>query len=285
MRASTFKVIATAVFAVVTAIPTASAADLAARPYTKAPPVMVEVYNWTGFYIGGNAGYSWGRSRTDASFYNNTTNALLSSSSSSFDMDGWVAGGQLGYNWQNQRWVWGFEGDIQATGQRGSTLLVCPGTVCQLGSTPILAPALPGFPSNLTLNQKLEWFSTIRARAGYTLTPTVLGYVTGGLAIGEVKSDGVLTGFNSVAAPVSSTFSNRETRAGWTVGAGVEASLGGNWTGKIEYLYLDLGKYSNTAVLLTNFIPLRANMESRITDNILRAGINYRFGGPVVAKY
>ena len=65
MRASTFKAIAAA-FAVMTAISSASAADLAARPYTKAP-AMVEVYNWTGFYVGGNAGYSWGRSNTDVS--------------------------------------------------------------------------------------------------------------------------------------------------------------------------------------------------------------------------
>jgi outer membrane immunogenic protein len=73
VRPSTFKAIAIAAFTTMVAIPSASAADLAARPYTKAP-VMVEVYNWTGFYIGGNAGYSWGRSRTDASYFNNTTN-------------------------------------------------------------------------------------------------------------------------------------------------------------------------------------------------------------------
>ena len=91
-------------------------------------------------------------------------------------MNGWVAGGQLGYNWQTQHWVWGFEGDIQATGQRGSTLFICPGTICNFGNTAIPALALPGSTSNLSLNQKLEWFSTIRARAGYTFTPTVLGY-------------------------------------------------------------------------------------------------------------
>src|SRR5260370_23438207 len=107
MRASTFKVIATAAFAVVTTIPEASAADLAARPYTKAPPVMVEVYNWTGFYIGGNAGYSWGRSRTDAFAYNNTTNVLLATASNSFDMNGVVAGGHGGANWPKQRWRMG----------------------------------------------------------------------------------------------------------------------------------------------------------------------------------
>ena len=284
MRASTFKAIAIAAFTSIAAMHSASAADLAARPYTKAPAI-VEVYNWTGFYIGGNAGYSWGRSSTDASYFNNTTNLLLATGNSSFDMNGWVAGGQVGYNWQTQHWVWGFEGDIQATGQRGSTLFICPGTICNFGNTAIPALALPGSTSNLSLNQKLEWFSTIRARAGYTFTPTVLGYVTGGLAIGEVKSDGVLTGFTSLAAPTSNAFSNRETRAGWTVGAGVEASLGGNWTGKVEYLYLDLGKYSNTALLLTNFIPLRAVTSSHITDNILRVGVNYRFGGPAVARY
>jgi outer membrane immunogenic protein len=282
MRASTFKAIATAAFAVMAAIPTASAADLAARPYTKAPPVMVEVYNWTGFYIGGNAGYSWGRSRTDAALYNNTTNVLLATASNSFDMNGWVAGGQVGYNWQNQLWVWGFEGDIQGTGQKGSTAFVCPGAICNAGLTAIPAASAA---VSATLSQKLEWFSTIRARVGYTFTPTVLGYVTGGLAIGDVKTNGLITGFNANGAAVASAFSNDQTKAGWTVGAGIEASLGGNWTGKLEYLYLDLGKYSNTGFLLTNFIPLRAVADSRITDNILRAGINYRFGGPVVAKY
>jgi outer membrane immunogenic protein len=90
-------------------------------------------------------------------------------------------------------------------------------------------------------------------------------------------------GANGLASAVA--FSNNETRAGWTVGAGVEASLGGNWTGKIEYLYMDLGKYSSTGVLLVNAPPIRVSTESRITDNILRVGVNYRFGGPVVARY
>ena len=90
-------------------------------------------------------------------------------------------------------------------------------------------------------------------------------------------------GANGLASAVA--FSNNETRAGWTVGAGVEASLGGNWTGKIEYLYMDLGKYSSTGVLLVNAPPIRVSTESRITDNILRVGVNYIFNAPVVAKY
>jgi outer membrane immunogenic protein len=72
---------------------------------------------------------------------------------------------------------------------------------------------------------------------------------------------------------------------GWTVGAGLEASLGGNWTGKIEYLYMDFGKYTTGATLLLNAPPSRVDLASKVTDNILRVGVNYRFGGPVVARY
>lgn len=280
MKISALKVLVTATFASI-----AASSALAADLPVKARPMAVAVYDWTGFYIGGNAGYSWGRSRTDTFFYNNTTNVLLGTGSAAFDMNGWVAGGQAGYNWQRERWVFGLEGDIQATDQRGSALYVCSGLICNAGNTAIPGPALAGSVSNLTLNQKLEWFSTIRGRVGYTFVPTVLGYVTGGAAIGEVASNGSLTGFSNLGVPVAAVFSDRDTRVGWTVGAGVEASLGGNWTAKVEYLYLDLGKYSTTAFLLTNFIPLRVNMDSRITDHIARVGINYRFGGPVVAKY
>ena len=74
MRVSAVKAIATAALAVMASIPAASAADMAPR-YTKAPPVMVEVWNWTGFYIGGNAGYSWGRSNTDVTYFNTATGA------------------------------------------------------------------------------------------------------------------------------------------------------------------------------------------------------------------
>ena len=196
-------------------------------------------------------------------------------------MNGWVAGGQAGYNWQRDRWVLGLEGDVQATGQRGSILFNCPGPVCSNNTAIPLALA----PVITTLDNKLEWFATFRGRAGVTFTPTVLGYVTGGLAVGGVKSNGLITGFNANGVPVAASFTGNEVQAGWTAGAGVEASLGGNWTGKIEYLYLDLGRYPTTAVLLTNAPPIRAEFSSRITDNILRVGVNYRFGGPVVAKF
>src|ERR1700681_650888 len=113
MRASTFKAIAIAAFTSIAAMHSASAADLAARPYTKAPAI-VEVYNWTGFYIGGNAGYSWGRSNTDVSYFNTATGTPIvpppgSVTSSSFNMNGGIAGGQAGYNWQTGNYVLGAE--------------------------------------------------------------------------------------------------------------------------------------------------------------------------------
>jgi outer membrane immunogenic protein len=69
------------------------------------------------------------------------------------------------------------------------------------------------------------------------------------------------------------------------VGAGLEARLTGNWTGKIEGLYMDYGSVSGAPVLLTSNPPLRFNYSSGITDVVVRAGVNYHFGGPVVAKF
>jgi outer membrane immunogenic protein len=276
MKTSALKVLVTAAFAAV-----AASSALAADMPVKARPVVVAVYDWTGFYIGGNVGYSWGRSRTDVSYYNNATNALFARGSGDFDMDGWVAGGQAGYNWQRERWVFGLEGDIQATGQKGSALFTCVGPLCSNNTA--INPALA--PVNVTLENKLDWFATFRGRVGYTFVPTVLGYVTGGLAVGGVQGSGVITGFNANGAAISAAFSNDDTQVGWTVGAGLEASLGGNWTGKIEYLYLDLGRFHTTALLLANAPAVRAEFSSHITDHIARVGVNYRFGGPVVAKY
>ena len=108
MRASTFKAIATAAFAVMAVSSVASAADMAPR-YTKAP-AMVEVWTWDKFYIGGNVGYSWGRSDTSGTFFNNTTGVQLSpTQSGNINLDGFVVGGQVGKNWQFGNWVAGIE--------------------------------------------------------------------------------------------------------------------------------------------------------------------------------
>jgi len=259
----------------------ALAADLPTKVYTKAPPPVVEVYNWTGFYIGGNIGYSWGRS-SDYSTLTNGAGTVLFANSSSANLDGVVGGGQIGYNWQVQNWVWGFEADIQGTDEKGTRSFVCPTGVC----TPTfgVVAVFPGPPLTVgPMDQKIEWFGTVRARGGILVTPKVLLYATGGLAYGDVRTA------ETISTPAAAgVFATTDTRVGWTAGVGVEGAIGGNWTAKLEYLYVDLGRTTGsylTALPAFGGGFITGNFSSRITDNILRVGVNYRFGGPVVARY
>lgn len=271
----------------------ALAADLAARPYVKAPVMVDPVWSWTGFYIGGNGGYSWGRSRTDVTYNNTATGAVIappagSITNASFDMNGGIAGGQIGYNWQSANWVFGIEGDAQWSDEKGRASYNCGGVApaggpCLPGLT--FLPAGAGAGTTLTIDQKLEWFGTVRGRVGILATPKVLFYGTGGLAFGEIKTTGTMTGFTPAGVAIASVGSTSETRVGWTVGAGVEGKITQNWSAKLEYLYMDLGRFSSGPFTLAPASAIAANVSSRFTDHILRAGINYQFGGPVVAKY
>jgi outer membrane immunogenic protein len=285
MKISALKVLATAAFAAIVASPV-SAADMA----VKAPPPIVEVWNWTGFYIGGNVGYSWGRSDTDLTYINTVTGLPIvpppgSITNASFRMDGFVVGGQAGYNWQTNNWVWGVEGDLQWTDERGRASFLCAGTliggVCLPGLT-FLPPGAAG--TALTLDQHLEWFGTARLRGGVLVNPKTLLYVTGGLAYGSINSSGALASFNGNGVAVAAFGSGSQVRVGWTVGAGAEFMFSRNWSGKVEYLYMDLGRFDNTFTLVP-LANIAVNTSSRFTDHIARVGINYHFSGPVVAKY
>ncbi len=186
----------------------ALAADLAARPYVKAP-IVDPVWSWTGWYVGANAGYSWGRSRSNASFFDSGTGAPIappagSITSASFDMNGAIAGGQAGYNWQRANWVFGIEGDLQWSDEKGRAAFSCVGTA----AAPVAGPCLPTFTflppgglagTTLAIDQKLQWFGTVRGRVGILATPKVLFYGTGGLAFGEIKTTGTLSSFTTVA--------------------------------------------------------------------------------------
>jgi outer membrane immunogenic protein len=255
-------------------------------PLYKAP---VEVpYDWSGFYVGLNGGYSWGRSATDFSV------AGVTVLSTTQDLRGWVFGGQAGYNWQfNRNWLFGLEADIQATGQRGSFNFptgtvgpICPGPAAV--ALPCTTTVTTG-----TFEQKLPWFGTARARLGVLPGDRVLLYVTGGLAFGEVETDATATSTTTTAflpnGPVvgttvtNATASANTTRGGWTVGGGAEWVISGPWTAKVEYLHIDLGTITNTFAAFGGFGTVTAS--SHVTDDIVRVGLNYRFGGPVVARY
>jgi outer membrane immunogenic protein len=239
--------------------------------WVKAPPPPV--WSWTGFYLDGNFGYSWGTSNSTVSFLDSTTGALLAAPNASFSMDGFFGGGGAGYNWQTGNWVWGLEADIQYADQQGSATFAC-GAAC--GAIPV----------SETLNERLDWFGTVRGRLGFTVTPTVLLYATGGLAYGDVASSG------AISDPTS--FSTSTLKTGWTVGGGLESRIVGNWTAKIEYLYMNLGSVAGTAsdptydyiapvcgtaapIVCTAGHTLSTGFNSGITDNILRLGVNYKF--------
>jgi outer membrane immunogenic protein len=282
--------------AAIAMITSASAADLPMKAAAPAP-VMAPVWNWNGFYIGVNGGYSWGRAGRDITFVNPVTGLAIvtaagTGTTGDSNLNGGLFGGQIGYNWQTSNWVFGLETDAQWTGQRGSTTALCPAT-----SAVVPGPCLPGltfvpvgaFGTAATLDQKLEWFGTFRGRVGVAVVPSVLLYATGGAAYGTLKTNLGLTGFTANGTPVTAAGSSSDTRLGWTVGGGIEAMFAANWSAKIEYLYMDLGTVSSTALFPTaTGVALGASLNSRITDNIIRGGINYHFSagpGPVVARY
>ena len=228
------------------------AADLAARPYTKAP-ALAAVYDWTGFYIGVNAGVGLGRDRFQHDW-------IGAGSPYSFYVSpqGGFGGGQVGYNWQTGSVlgpiVFGVEADIQGAGLSDDRTNF----------------AILGV--NTAYRQKLDWFGTARGRIGIANGP-VLSYVTAGYAFGNVKTDATQS-----ALGLTSTFSTDRTQGGWVVGSGVEAALGGNWTGKIEYLYLNLGNKTDASTLFA-----AAPINTEIRENIFRVGLNYRIGGKASA--
>jgi outer membrane immunogenic protein len=241
------------------AVGSANAADLAARPVYKAPP-PAPVYSWTGVYWGVNVGYSWGQAKNDV----NVAGAPFSDSQ---DVNGVIGGGQIGINWQVANWVFGLESDIQASGQKGSS----SGTFGAAGDT-----------FAFSADHKLEWFGTSRVRIGFLPVENILLYATGGVAYGQVKSSYTVADVTSGGV---AGLDFKDTRAGWTVGAGVEGLLGGGWSAKLEYLYVDLGKNTTTAVLDGATL---ASFDSKFTDNIVRVGLNYKFGSggaPIMAKY
>jgi len=220
------------------------------------------LYGWTGCYVGANLGVSFGRSETSVVV------PRVPVAVQALRMDGVVGGGQAGCNYQSSAWVMGLEADIQGTSQDGSG----PAQVNPRGppAAGIGGGSAPVGIRNLALDEGLPWFGTFRGRFGFTPTDRSLVYATGGLAYGEVDTGNTL---GVGPASIVNNFSN--ARLGWTVGAGVEAALWGNWTGKLEYLYVDLGSFSNTFAGPVFFTPITVN--SHVTDNIVRAGLNWRF--------
>jgi outer membrane immunogenic protein len=270
----------------------ARAADMPARVYTKAPVMVDPGYTWTGFYVGGNVGGAFDRSNASIAPTSPTTcvvtlagaclpvGAIVNelaylNNSTGFNQAAFTGGLQAGYNRQFGKYVAGVETDFNFTGVNNSSTINATG--------PLLTPSF--FPE--TISHRLDWFGTVRGRLGFTPADRLLLYATGGLAYGHVASStGITFSTPGIFFPFAGSAS--ATRAGWTVGGGGEWAFADHWSAKLEYLYVDLGTMS---YLSGNGNPTgRATPSFFQTDvttheHIVRVGVNYMFGGPVVAKY
>jgi outer membrane immunogenic protein len=230
-----------------------------------APPVAAPVWNWNGWYAGLNIGGSFGNATSTVTF------AGIPIATGSQQLDGVIGGGQAGYNWTSGSTLVGLEADIQGSSESfNNPDMGLRAVGAGLPFNGVILPAVTGI---LGVSEKLSWFGTLRGRLGLLAGPTSLFYVTGGLAYGEVQTSETMT----VGAGILTGNSFNTTRTGWTLGGGAEGVIATNWTAKIEYLYIDLGNFSNmwAAATPTGFTPV--GFSTHVTDNIIRVGVNYHF--------
>lgn len=254
-----------------------SAADMAVKaPVYKA--ALVVGYNWTGWYIGLNAGGGFGNTWASETGIPET-GALAIVASANYglghDLTGGFGGLQAGYNWQVNNWLWGVEADFQGADINGRGTL--NGTIVAQRDGGAAAPG-----NFVTASEKIDYFGTLRLRAGFLATPALLLYATGGLAYADVKTSGQF----HYATPVDYTAFGSRVQAGWTVGAGAEYKIASNWSIKGEYLYYDLGHASDLSNFgVPPFPPFQSRFDYAVHGSLARVGFNYQFAGPVVAKY
>jgi outer membrane immunogenic protein len=257
-----------AVSALLTAasLSSASAADM---PLKAPPPVAAPVFSWTGFYIGASAGGQWGQDAITGSGnpvgfvpFGINVPVFNSALGTSLHPEGFIGGGQIGYNWQTGSYVFGLEGD--ANGLSGKATR-------NLTGAPLTAA---GFAAADFVNDSAQasFLATFRGRVGVTFDRTLF-YATGGGAWGTVKTTDT-TGF--FGGTVLENTSNTTSRSGWTVGGGVEYALMNNFSVKVEYLYVNLGNFNETIPATTGAPNTTVTINHSYTDNIARVGLNYK---------
>jgi outer membrane immunogenic protein len=235
------KPIIVAVVALLAGMGRVMAADM---PVPQAAPVPPPVYfpayyNWSGIYLGVNGGYGFGQSKW--------TNAGVSTGS--FNTNGFLAGGTLGANYQTGSYLVGFEGDIDWSSVQGS-------------SSAAACVAL-GAAAGTTCQTKSPWLGTARARVGYAFD-RLLVFGTGGAAF---------SGLEAILNPGGS-ISRGPSQLGWTAGAGVEYAFTDAISGKVEYLFVNLGTVA--CPIAAGCGPFASHSFS-FSENLVRAGVNDRF--------
>ena len=231
----------------------ATAADLAARPYTKAPPPMISpMYDWSGFYIGANGGWAetrncWG--------YVPLVGAVIADGCA--NRSGGLIGGQIGYRWQTGPVVFGVEAQGDWADLRGSNVSLINRA--------------------FTIGTRTDGLGLFTGQIGYAWNAALL-YVKGGAAVMD-NSAFINTTLGGVGIASASS-----TRWGGTLGVGFEYGFTPNWSVGVEYDHLWMGNANNTFSVVNPIVAGAANRVSQDVD-MVTLRVNYRFGGPVVARY
>jgi len=270
----------------------AFAADL---PYKAPVPPPAPPCIWCGWYVGVNGGWIGNADSQPGSLSALGTdpleNVFVTQAATYNVSSGGFGGGQIGYNWQlpggpngPSNWLVGVEADIQGARLLGSSALSFAGDSDNLHTA--------------TASSRLDWFGTLRGRLGFT-TGNALFYGTGGLAFAGVRNNLLVTeadggdcvaGVNATICASAANAGGSTTRTGYVVGAGIEYLFAPGWSVKFEYQYMDLGTVNQiaSATVTDTTDPTEGTFGShRVTErfNTVRVGLNYHFGGPVVAKY
>lgn len=252
-------------------INTAKAADLPARmPLKAAPAIIGAVPTWGGFYVGLFAGYGWGDAKATEAFDANTGFFYnFTRTPYAFNADGFFGGGTVGYNMQSGAIVYGLEGELGYLGLKGSA--IDPNGAA--GGTP-----------DTTTRFKSDLYGAIYGRLGFAAGQGLF-YGKGGVAFLNADASTIDP---CVAPPATCgtgtlTMTGSKTMVGWSAGAGIEWMLGANWSAKVEYAYFDFGSIHTAGP--SNVAGEFYRQSIDVTAHTAKFGVNYRWGGPVVARY
>jgi outer membrane immunogenic protein len=216
--------------------------------------------NWTGFYLGVNAGGAWGTADLNTTVTGGfgAPNLALVSSLDTLRLspDGFTGGAQLGYNYQSGNLVWGLEADFDYFRLKDSST--------------VSSTFVGGGPFTVDNAVETDWLFTLRPRVGMTFG-RFLPYVTGGLAVTNMKYSSSLTDLVFATSQASSV---SDTLTGWTAGGGVEYALTPDCSVKAEYLYTDFGSVSMTSVGGNGAVY---DQSASLKADVVRLGVNVRF--------
>lgn len=254
--------------------------------------------NWTGFYLGANAGYWWAQTdkastSSSVSFINqtfdlgasNVANALVQLATNSFSLNpnGFIGGGQMGYNYQYHNYfLFGLDTNFSGSTNSNNTF--------HLQKTVNLIDFNESYLGSLSVNQNVNYLGSLRARIGYLVKPNLLIFTTGGFAYANVSLDLDWNAQESLGAaqfPTIDTHKNQnKTLAVWTVGAGVEWLFKSQWSTSLEYTYYSLSDLNSTMTLaqINNYVSpaalwgsASANTALSLAIGTIEVGIKYHF--------